>query len=402
VYANLAVLATFAFIYSLLATRLERTPVNGPVVYILFGFLAGPVCLGLLNLSVGSAEIRLVAELTLAIVLFSDATNANLGVLRGSAGVPVRMLLFGLPLTLLVGFGAAAFLFPELTLVEAAILSTMLAPTDAALGKAVVTNEAVPQRVREGLNVESGLNDGICVPVLFTFLALASPGQHGDTQGFALVLTLVAEEIGIGAVVGVALALAGAYGLKTSLARGWIAGPWLGLPIVALALAAFNMAQFAGGSGFIACFVGGLVFGARIGDHKHTLMEGAETIGEAFSLLTWVAFGAAVLLQHSGLVDIRTALYALLSLTVFRMLPIFLSLLGVRMSTGEKLFLGWFGPRGLASIVFAVIVLHDDLPGGRILTGAVVATVVASILSHGLSANPLARRVGAADGTETG
>ena len=203
-YENLGILALFAFAYSLLAGRLDRTPVNGPVVYLAFGVIAGPVVLGLLNLSIGSEGIRLLAELTLALVLFIDASNADLAVLRRSIALPRRLLMVGLPLTILLGFGFARLLFPGLGIFEAAILATMLAPTDAALGKAVVSNPVVPAAARQGLNVESGLNDGICVPILFTFLALASHSA-ADTGGVALALKLVAEEIGIGLAIGVGL-----------------------------------------------------------------------------------------------------------------------------------------------------------------------------------------------------
>ncbi len=400
-YQNIAILALFTFAYSLLASRLERAVVNGPVVYLLFGALAGPVAVGQLDLSIGSEGIRLLAELTLALVLFTDASNADLAVLKRTRRLPRRLLLFGLPMTILLGIGAGVLLFPDLGIFEVAILATMLAPTDAALGKAVVTNEAVPAPVREGLNVESGLNDGICVPILFTFLALATR-SGGDESAGELVLSLMAEEIGIGAVIGIGLAVAGARALRTAAGRGWTAEPWLGIPIVGLAFACFGFAQTAGGSGFIACFTGGLLFGALAKEHKHAVLEGAEGTGEVFSLLTWVVFGAAVVLQHPGVTDWRVITYALLSLTVIRMLPVALSVSGMAVSTDARLFLGWFGPRGLASVVFLVIVLDRNLPGSDVLTGAVVATVVFSILGHGLSANPLAAAFGARSRTEPG
>jgi NhaP-type Na+/H+ or K+/H+ antiporter len=403
VYQNLAILALFAFVYSVLAERLSRTPVNGAVVYLAFGVIAGPIGLGLLDLSIGSEGIRTIAELTLALVLFTDASNANLGVLRQFVRLPQRLLLIGLPLTILFGFGVGRLLFPELALLEVAILATMLAPTDAALGKAVVTNPAVPDPVREGLNVESGLNDGICVPILFTFLALATQSGAGESTG-GLALRLVAEEIGIGAGIGIGLAIVGARGLRAAAGRGWLEpGPWARIPIVALAFASFCLAQSAGGSGFIACFTGGLTFGALVRKkHKEAVLEGAEGTGEVFSLLTWVVFGAAVLGQHAGDTDWRVVLYAVLSLTVIRMLPVALAVTGLRASTDAKLFLGWFGPRGLASIVFLVIVMQEKLPGGDTLIAVTVATVVLSIIGHGLSANPLAAAFGAREKAEGG
>jgi NhaP-type Na+/H+ or K+/H+ antiporter len=400
VYENIAILALFAFAYSLGAERLGRTPVNGALVYLIFGAIAGPVGLGLLDLELGGEGIRAIAELTLALVLFSDASNANLGVLRRFVRLPTRLLLIGLPLTILLGIGVGRLLFPELALLEVAILATLLAPTDAALGKAVVTNPAVPPPVREGLNVESGLNDGICVPILFTFLAFATQAGGGESSG-ALALRLVVEEIGIGAGIGIGLAVAGAQGLKTVARLQWLGGPWVRIPVIALALASFGLAQFAGGSGFIACFTGGLTFGALIRQHKEAVLAGAEGSGEAFSLVTWVVFGAAVVGQHLGTTDWRAVVYAILSLTAIRMLPVALSVAGLGARTDAKLFLGWFGPRGLASIVFLVIVAQERLAGSDILIGTTLATVVLSIVAHGLSANPLAAAFGARSTAES-
>ena len=399
-YEIIAVLALFCFAYSAVAERLARTPVNGALVYLVFGVVVGPVGIGLLDIEIGGEGIRTIAELTLALVLFIDASSANLGVLRQFVRLPSRMLLVGLPLTILLGIGFGRLLFPELALLEVAILATILAPTDAALGKAVVTNPAVPAPVREGLNVESGLNDGICVPILFLFLALATQSGGGESTG-GLALRLLAEEIGIGAAVGIGLAIAGARGMRAAADRQWLAGPWVRIPVVALAFGSFGLAQFAEGSGFIACFTGGLVFGALVRDqHKETILEGAEGTGEVFSLVTWVVFGAAVVGQHGGTIDWRVVLYAVLSLTVIRMLPIALSVVGLGASTAAKLFLGWFGPRGLASIVFLVIVAQEKLPGSDILIGTTVVTVVLSVIGHGLSANPLSAALGARSKTE--
>ena len=400
-YQNLAILFLFGFFYSLVAGRLERTPVNGAVVYVAFGAIFGPIGLGLLDLSIEREGIRVLAELTLALVLFADASNANLGVLRRAIRLPSRMLLLGLPFAILLGFGFGVLLFPGLGLLEVAILATMLAPTDAALGKAVVSNPVVPAPVREGLNVESGLNDGICVPILLTFLALATAGG-GEEGGTALALTLVAEEIGIGLVVGVGLTVVASWALEMALQRSWLHGPWLGIPSSALAFSCFTLAQFVGGSGFIACFVGGLVFSARAPAQKHELLERAEGTSESLALLTWVVFGAAFVLQHPGNVDWRVALYAVLSLTVVRMLPIYLSLTGLDMRADAKLFVGWFGPRGLASIVFGVMVANENLPGNDTIVATVMATVVLSIVAHGLTANPLAARFGAGRHSESG
>jgi NhaP-type Na+/H+ or K+/H+ antiporter len=387
-YENLAILAAFIFIYSLVGGRLEKTPLNGALVFAAFGLMLGPFGFGFLDVNVDAESLSTLAEFTLALVLFTDASSANLHELKHSFRLPQRLLLGGLPLTILLGFVVGYFLFDGLAIFEIAILATILAPTDAALGKAVVTNTAVPDNIREGLNVESGLNDGICVPVLLVFLALAT--NSGVENGVSmLALELVSKAIGIGVIVGAGLAFLGARLLKVFAGRHWVTETWQQLPVPALAMACYAVAQWLGGSGFIACFVGGLLFGGLAKSHKHELLLAADGIGETLALLTWVAFGVSVVGQSMGYFDWQTAVYAVLSLTVVRMLPVFLVLGRMNFRSGEKLFMGWFGPRGLASIVFVVIVLNEHLPGSNTISMTVVCTIMLSVVAHGLSANPL-------------
>lgn len=393
-YQNLAILAGFVFVYALYASRLARTPVNGPIVYVAFGFLVGPMGLGILDMRVDGEALSALAELTLALVLFTDSANANLAVLKRFERIPVRLLLIGLPLTIGFGFIVGVGLLDELSVFEVALIATMLAPTDAALGKAVVTNPSVPAPVREGLNVESGLNDGICVPVLFIFLALAAGGTDPD-ETMGLVLRLPLEAIGIGALVGVVSAVLGVKTLTLAAERKWLTGGWLQFPVIALALLCFAIAQRLGGSGFIACFVGGLVFGKLAGERKEKVLGAAEGTGDVLALLTWVTFGALVVGHHLEHLSWSVMAYALLSLTVIRMVPVFICLAGMRLRMDTLLFAGWFGPRGLASIVFIVIVIGEKLPGSSTLVATVTATILLSVILHGLTANPLVAAYGA-------
>ena len=392
-YQTLALLAIFVLIYSSIGGGVERSPISGPIVFIVFGLLIGPSGLGVASLGLDNETIRLLAELTLALVLFTDAAGADLDVLRKTWGLPTRLLLVGLPLTILLGFGVGVLVFNNLSLFEVALLATMLAPTDAALGKGVVTNPAVPNGVRQGLNVESGLNDGICVPVLFLFLALAL-GHGGDQSTSALAFSFFTEEIGIGLVVGLALTTGTVWLLRLCHRRQWISHTWIQFPVVGLAVGCFATAQVLGGSGFIAAFVGGLLFGVRLKDHREALLRAAEGTGDTFALLTWVIFGAVVVGPSIEYFSFSIFLYAVLSLTLIRMAPVFVSLAGLGVSLEGKLFLGWFGPRGLASIVFGVIVLNSNLPNGHLLAHVMVWTVILSILLHGITANPWAKGFG--------
>lgn len=389
---ELAILAVFIFLYSLIAGRIDRSWLSGPIIFVTAGFIMGPMVLGWFSAGETRSDLRTLADLTLAVVLFSDAANANLSTLKRKFGIPARMLLLGLPGSIVLGFMLAFVMFDVLTVFEAAMLGTMLAATDAALGKAVVSNTAVPDRLREGLNVESGLNDGLCVPILFVFIALELSAEGGIEEG--LVMTLLAEELGIGLLVGLGTAFFGSWLLAICAKRGWVTEIWIQVTIVALAVSCFALAQSLHGSGYIAAFSGGMLFGFLAGKHKHELLLSPEAIGETLALLTWLLFGYAVIGQVFGQFTWQVVLYALLSLTVVRMVPVFLSLVGSGESVRSRLFLGWFGPRGLASIVFAIIVLDDNLPGAEFMALVVTCTVFFSLVLHGFTANVLANKIG--------
>ena len=390
-YDNLAILAAFAFLFSVIAGRIERSAITGPMIYVLFGLLAGPMVFGFLKMDVHAVELRVIADLTLALVLFIDAANADLSTLRTHAIIPRRMLLIGLPLAIALGIGAGWVIFPELGFYEVCLLATMLAATDAALGKGVVTNQAVPARLREGLNAESGLNDGMCVPVLLVFLVLATGESHGE-GGTAQALTLVAEEIGIGAAVGLVFAYFAVKILRIALKRGWFTDIWAQIPVIGLALACFATADRLHGSGYIAAFLGGLLFG-HMTRRTHELVQAGEGVAELLAMLTWVVFGAVAVGQSWVVMTWPVLLYSLLSLTVIRMLPNILALTRSGEGWEPKFFLAWFGPRGLATIVFFVIVADANLPGEPIIQSVVVCTITLCIFAHGVTANAWAKRI---------
>ncbi|WP_028580556.1 cation:proton antiporter [Desulfogranum japonicum] len=387
-YANLAVLAVFAFFYCVTSRGLAKTPFNGAIIFTFFGLVTSPLAGDILHLNIETENIRLLAELTLALVLFSDAANANLSVLKKNYRIPEYLLLIGLPLTIALGFLTGIIFFPGCSFLEILILAAILAPTDAALGSAVVSDQRVPAPVREGLNIESGLNDGICVPVLLTLLALATE-KAGSDQPFLLAVEYALEEIGIGMLVGASVTLVGALLLKASIRFHLINEIWLELPVITLSMACFSIAQVLGGSGFIAAFCGGLVFGGLPWAYKEEHLKASEAAGNALSLLTWVIFGTAVISKALGSFTWQTLVYALLSLTIVRMLPIYLSLGKSGLSKREKLFIGWFGPRGLATVVFGVMVANADLPHGETIVMTAVCCIVLSIILHGITANPL-------------
>ncbi|CAA0124009.1 K(+)/H(+) antiporter NhaP2 [Halioglobus japonicus] len=396
-YETLAVLALFVLVYSAVAGRVERSWISGPMIFTCFGLLIGPLGFDLLVWDTDRELVRSLAEVTLAMVLFTDAAGAHIGTLKRFSAIPVRLLLIGLPLTIALGFVAGVLLIDYSSLLAVAVLAVVLSPTDAALGKAVVTNEAVPDEIRQSLNVESGLNDGICVPVLLLFLTLALD-QAGNAAPLPLAAKLVLEEIGIGLAVGLGLTFLAISLLKFSWHQQWLTKTWIQIPIAALALSCFAVAQYLGGSGFIAAFSGGLLM-AFMDTHvaskiKDEYLLASEGTGDTLALVTWVIFGSALVGQALGNFSWMILLYAFLSLTVIRMLPVYLCLAGSGIDTEGKLFIGWFGPRGLASIVFTVMVLNSGLPNTGVFAMTVVCTIVLSIIGHGITANSWARAYG--------
>jgi NhaP-type Na+/H+ or K+/H+ antiporter len=387
-YDQIVILAAFVCVYAIAAGALERTPVNGALVFTGFGLLFGPFGFGFLTFNPEAADLRLIAELSLALVLFVEAAKADFSVLKRSFRIPQRLILVALPLVIVLGVLIGWLLFDTLTLIEIAVLATLLAPTDAALGKAVVTNKEVPAEIREGLNFESGLNDGVCVPLFLAFLVIATQQAAGASLS-ELAFGLILREIGIGAAVGLVLAAIVAWWMGVCGQRKWLSESWMQVPVAALAIACFTGAQALHGSGFIAAFIGGLLFGRLVKSDTEKLVHASESAGDTLALLTWVVFGAAVVGGSIAEWSVEVVIYAVCSLTVIRMLPVFVALTGLPLTVPDKLFIGWFGPRGLASVVFAVMVFAADLPGGPTIIATAVLTIVLSVVAHGLSAPSL-------------
>lgn len=387
---SIAVIAGGLLAFSLASGRLEGTVVTPPMVFILFGFLAGAEGLAIANVNPDHSTIHLIAELTLILVLFTDAARINLAGLRRDHDLPVRMLLIGLPLTIVAGAIVAIQIFPALLFWEAVLLAALLAPTDAALGQSVVTAKAVPVRIRQAINVESGLNDGIALPAVLLFAAFASAQADVADAGGWIRFGLM--QIALGPIAGIGIGYGGARLIDVAVERGWVNEAYQGIGILALAFFTYAAAELVGGNGFIAAFVGGMVFGNTIRHPCTFLFEFMETEGTLLMLITFFIFGAALLPEGLTHLDPSVLLYAVLSLTLIRMVPVAISLLGMGLRLPTILFLGWFGPRGLASILFVLLILAEaDVVHRGELLSITVATVTLSALFHGLSAAPLAR-----------
>lgn len=391
---DLFVVAVVVFGFGLISARLDGSLISPPMVYVAAGIILGPSALGLLDVGLGQEGVRLLAEATLVVVLFSDASRIDLRVLRREYDLPARLLGLGLPLTIAAGGALALVLFGGLEFWEAMLLGAILAPTDAALGEVVVTSPAVPLRIRQALNVESGLNDGIALPVITLFLALAAVEE--DLESTSFWVAFVARQVGFGVLFGVGTGLAGAWLINRAVAANRIDGLYRQLATLAVAVAAFGGAEMVEGNGFIAAFTAGLCLGTIVRGPCKDIIDFSEDEGQLLALLTFLVFGATIAGPALDELTWEIAAYAVLSLTAVRMVPVALSLIGMHMRTDTIAFIGWFGPRGLASILFGLLVLEEaDLANGPEIYLIVTWTVLLSVFAHGMTASPLSNRYGA-------
>ena len=390
---GLAIVAAVFVAYSLVASRLDRLSVTPAIVFVATGLILGVQSTGLLSDAVRGGTVAV--ELTLAVLLFADASTVRLVDAEADARVPIRLLLIGLPLTIVIGTLLAKALYPTSGWATAALIATILSPTDSALGLAVYTNTAVPVRIRRSLNLESGLNDGLVTPFFTLFLAVVVSEDRIGPNNWAF---QAGKEIGLAVVAAIVIGGLGGWMLTHAHRRGWTSPVSEQFATLSLALLSYAGSVAIGGNGFVAAFGAGIVFGRATAGQMHKPVEFTETVGMVGSFVVWVLFGALLarpLLTHS--VHPRAIVYAVLSLTVVRMLPVALSLLGLKFRRDTLLFMGWFGPRGLASVVFTLIAF-DDLHHAAVATDVVVEvavwTILLSVVAHGVSAGPLARAYG--------
>lgn len=388
----LAVLALVVLGWAALSDRFARWNITGPLVFVVTGFLMGNPFWGPLTVDVNAPSVHAIAEMTLALLLFSDAARVDMTKLRGDIGVPVRLLGIGLLLSIVLGTATAVWLFNDFNWILAGFVGAALAPTDAALSAQVINDQRIPLRVRRALNVESGLNDGIATPIVMLMLALAAThlgitGNHDEGLG-------ALPELAVGLVVGIAVGLGAAKLIAFASRYNWVLHGGRRLATLAAAIGSFAIAQSLSGNGFIAAFVAGIAFGAALPRDVASADELAvlpELLGEVLALGVWFLFGAALVPVALEYFSTSSLIYAALSLTVIRMLPVGLALMGTTLDRQTVLFIGWFGPRGLASIVFALLAVEQI--GDSSVVGPAVSvitfTVLLSVVAHSFSAGPI-------------
>jgi sodium/hydrogen antiporter len=387
--SDLAIVAALVFGWGTLSARLERFDVTAPITFVVAGLLLTHGPLAFLAVAPSNELIKELAEFTLVLILFSDASRVGLHELRADAGLYLRLLGAALPVTIGLGTLLALALFSGGNIWLALLVGAALAPTDAALGAGMMANPAIPARIRRLINVESGLNDGIATP--FVSIAIAGAATGGEIAGHGP--AAAASELAVGLLVGVALGGIGGLLVNAARQRGWIAEGFAGSAGLGLAVCTYASALALHGNGFIAAFVGGLAFGTVRGRRGEPLVPFVEETGALVSLLVWLTFGAVAVAPAVESLTWQIVLYAVLSLTVIRMVPVAVALIGAGLGRATVALVGWFGPRGLASVVFALLALEDL--GDRTAHTAVAVitiTVMISVVAHGATADPLAAR----------
>ena len=388
---TLAVVSACVVVWSLVSGRLERWSISAPIAFVVLGLVVthGPV--HLIELNPHSSTILSLAEVTLALVLFTDASRVNLHQLRHDLGLPVRLLAIGLPLTIGLGTAAALGILPGVGIWVAASVGAIVAPTDAALGSSIMEDERIPRRIRRLLNVESGLNDGIATPFVNLFLA----GAVSTETVHAVHLASAVRELLIGAGVGAGIGLAGGWLVAWAMSTGWSSPGFRPLAALGLALLAYGLALQAQGNGFVAAFLAGMAFGSVVREGLDDIVVFAERIGGLLALMIWLLFGAVMVVPGFRAATWQDFVFAALALTAVRMVPVAMALAGSGLDRFTVGLVGWFGPRGLASVVFGLIAYDalDQAAGNQVLA-VVVVTVTFSVVAHGLSAGPVAARYG--------
>jgi len=374
--------------YGFFSKLLSRFNISGPMVFTAVGIVLSPLVFGSEATSLNGGFVQIIAEITLILVLFSDAAALHLKELRKAWSLPTRLLAVGLPLTIVFTAFAARGFFPDESVLYLLLLALVLAPTDAALGKAVVSDKKVPAKIRTTINVESGLNDGIVFPVLITLLAIIASGSAGGGQGEGW-LVYVIRQVVFGSLFGASVGFLGAWVSSYVIKRHWMKEQYENLVPVALAIFSFYLAEHFGGNGFIAAFFAGLFLGNFSEELRDNVEDFAESEGELLIMVCFLVFGIAFIPVTLAYWDLNVLIYSLLSLTFLRMIPVAISLIG-KTDFSTMLFIGWFGPRGIASILYILIVIHDlgSIEGHETIYSVMSLTILLSIFLHGLSAKP--------------
>jgi sodium/hydrogen antiporter len=386
--------AVLIFGYGLVSRLAEKSPVTAPMVFVAIGIIASPLVTGLLSVKINAGLVQIIASVTLVLVLFVDASTISVPSLIQERRLPMRLLLIGLPLTMLFGSIAGFLVFQDMKVWVVLLMALILSPTDAALGQAVVTNPAIPEKIRRAINVESGLNDGMSLPpILVCIAALSETGAaHSGTEYW---INFMLKQMILGPVAGIIVGWFGGLLVDRASREGWMNETYQRLSSASLAVIAYASAEAMHGNGFMAAFFSGLALGTRTPAVRERIHEFAEAEGQQLALFIFLMLGLILVPATINYWDVRACIYAMLSLTVIRMIPVALSLTGSKLDRASVNFIGWFGPRGIASILYLLIVIGKiGITGYEYMLSVIVLTVLLSVFLHGISAVPLSKIYG--------
>ena len=386
------IFGTVFFAFALVSKRIEGTIITPPILFTVGGFCLSALLMQTAGLTYDEGTLHVLAEITLILVLAADASQISFDELKHQKAIPMRLLLIALPLIMLMGTLVGYVVFPGIEWYQAALIAAILAPTDAALGASVLADKTVPSKIRQGLNVESGLNDGIALPAVLFFACFLNLTHQTGEENWLIFLSL---QVTLGPIAGIVVGWIGGHLIATAAKKGWMTSEFQGIAAIALAVIAFAAAEICHGNGFIAAFVAGLTYGNLHVHYSKFLHEFTETESQFLAYLTFFLFGALILPEAMHHINTKIVLYACLSLTLVRMLPVFIAMLGSGFRLPTVAFMGWFGPRGLASLLFALLVLEDlHVEQAEFIQTVVATTVLLSVILHGITAAPLSKRLG--------
>jgi NhaP-type Na+/H+ or K+/H+ antiporter len=390
------VLAVLVLGYALVSKQVNRSYVAPALIFMLLGMALGPFGLHLLEAGPGTEGYTILAQLALTVILFNQAANLNFNQIRVHGPVALRLLIIGIPLTVVLGALTAVVLLPVLPWWEAVCLAAAVAPTEVALIEALLEDPRIPERVRHALSVESGFYDGFALAILLTALALASQqADHSDVNWVWQIFSTEFMSLIVGAVVGVV----GGVVVAWSRRRDWMSDIWGQLAALALAFVCFAVGERMEASGFVAAFTGGLAFSFVTKRRAVSPLSSqvCDATAQLLELLVFAMFGAFAVIDGWRRADWRVVLFAVLALFAVRIIAVLISLVRIDLPVSSKLFIGWFGPRGIGTVVLGLLVVdRGEIQQADLIGTAVVVTVTLSLALHSLTAGPGIRSLASA------
>lgn len=389
-HIELALIAVFFLLFANFSGKIEKSIFSGPMIFAFIGLIFSPYIFSAIDLELENRAINFVAEFTLMILLFTDASRINISSLKKEHTLPMQLLGISLPLTILFGALLSLLIFDFISFPAALILAVILAPTDAALGQAVVSYEKIPVRIRQTINVESGLNDGIALPFLLLFIAIATNSETaaGASSVFYW-LEFALKQIGFGTIIGIIIGYVGGKFVSYCQENGIASKTFTDLSAVVLAILSFSLAETIEGNGYIAAFIAGLTLGNTSKHICEGVFDFAETEGQLLTLLTFLFFGSLIIIPTFQNITPEMLLYSILSLTIIRIIPVFIGLIKDKLNFETILFIGWFGPRGIATILYGILILNNSqIPNKEFIFHTAMLTVILSVVLHGITAMP--------------